>query len=128
MSYRIYHCLFSTLQIHWVLCVQESVLDSVVARLRLRMSGKKCVRLTSDADRILVDAAVQKAQQQGAMVSQRHLYFKFYLKSCNSIHRQPIFYHRGRIWSQRMPFSIIPSAESHLVPVKQILMNSDLVT
>lgn len=56
-------------QVHWVLCVQESVLNSVVDRLRLRMSGMKCVALNSDKDRALVDAAVQEAQQQGATVS-----------------------------------------------------------
>ena len=57
------------LQVHWVLCVQESVLDSVVARLKLRMAGMKCVALHSDGDRALVDTAVQEAQQQGATVS-----------------------------------------------------------
>ncbi|MEQ2181887.1 hypothetical protein GOODEAATRI_016282, partial [Goodea atripinnis] len=57
-------------EVHWVLCVQESVSDSVVARLKLRMAGMKCVALSSDADRVLVDAAVQEAQQQGAMLVQ----------------------------------------------------------
>lgn len=51
-----------------MLCVQESVQDSVVARLRLRMAGMKCVALRSDEDRVLVDAAIQEAQQQGATV------------------------------------------------------------
>lgn len=55
-----------------MLCVQESVLDSVVARLGLRMAGMKCVVLHSDEDRVLVEAAVQQAQQQGAKVSQKH--------------------------------------------------------
>lgn len=53
-----------------MLFVQESVLDSVVAHLRLRMAGLKCVTLPSDADRIAVDAAVQEAQQLGATVSE----------------------------------------------------------
>lgn len=57
-------------EVHWVLCVQESVLDAVVARLKLRMPGRKCVSLSSDADRVLVDAAVQEAQQQGATLIQ----------------------------------------------------------
>uniref|UniRef100_A0A3Q3JDQ7 Aldehyde dehydrogenase domain-containing protein n=1 Tax=Monopterus albus TaxID=43700 RepID=A0A3Q3JDQ7_MONAL len=57
-------------EVHWVLYVQESVLDSVVARLRLRMVGMKCVGLLSAADRVLVDAAVQQAQQQGAVLIQ----------------------------------------------------------
>ncbi|KAM4717540.1 aldehyde dehydrogenase family 16 member A1 [Anableps anableps] len=57
-------------EVHWVLCVQESVSDSVVACLKLRMAGLKCVALSSDADRILVDAAVQEAQQQGATLVQ----------------------------------------------------------
>ncbi|XP_070704661.1 aldehyde dehydrogenase family 16 member A1 [Pempheris klunzingeri] len=57
-------------EVHWVLCVQESVLNSVVARLRLRMAGMKCVALHSDADRALVDTAVQEAQQQGASLVQ----------------------------------------------------------
>lgn len=39
----------------------------MVARLRLRMAGLKCITLSSD-DRLLVDAAVQEAQHQGAMV------------------------------------------------------------
>uniref|UniRef100_A0A3Q3WKF7 Aldehyde dehydrogenase domain-containing protein n=1 Tax=Mola mola TaxID=94237 RepID=A0A3Q3WKF7_MOLML len=57
-------------EVHWVLCVQESVLESVEARLRLRMAGMKCLALRSDEDRTLVDAAVQEAQQQGAMLIQ----------------------------------------------------------
>ncbi|KAK2832866.1 hypothetical protein Q5P01_016755 [Channa striata] len=57
-------------EIQWVLCVQESVLDSVVARLKLRMVGMKCAGLQSDADRVLVDAAVKEAQQQGATLIQ----------------------------------------------------------
>uniref|UniRef100_A0A3B5MLY7 Aldehyde dehydrogenase 16 family, member A1 n=1 Tax=Xiphophorus couchianus TaxID=32473 RepID=A0A3B5MLY7_9TELE len=55
-------------ELHWVLCVQESVSDSVVARLKLRMADMKSVPLSSDADRVLVDAAVQEALQQGATV------------------------------------------------------------
>lgn len=42
--------------------------DSVVARLRLRMAGMKCMALRSDEDRVLVDAAIQEARQQGATV------------------------------------------------------------
>nr|XP_040045847.1 aldehyde dehydrogenase family 16 member A1 [Gasterosteus aculeatus aculeatus] len=57
-------------EVHWVLCVQESVLDSVVARLGHRMAGMKCVALQSVGDRGLVDAAVQGAQQQGATLVQ----------------------------------------------------------
>ncbi|KAM8844626.1 aldehyde dehydrogenase family 16 member A1 [Spinachia spinachia] len=57
-------------QVHWVLCVQESVLDSVVARLGHRMAGMKCVALQSVRDRGLVDAAVQGAQQQGGTLVQ----------------------------------------------------------
>lgn len=53
-------------EIHWVLLVQESVLNSVVARLKLRMTGMKSVSLTSEGARALVDIAVQEAQQQGA--------------------------------------------------------------
>uniref|UniRef100_A0A8C2H985 Aldehyde dehydrogenase 16 family, member A1 n=1 Tax=Cyprinus carpio TaxID=7962 RepID=A0A8C2H985_CYPCA len=56
----------------WVLCVQESVLDSVVARLKLRMTGMKCVSLATEADRNLIDAAVQEAQQQGATLIQSY--------------------------------------------------------
>lgn len=52
-----------------MLCVQESVLDSVVARLKVRMAGMKSVPLLAEGDRRLVDAAVQEAQQQGATVS-----------------------------------------------------------
>ncbi|XP_061604523.1 aldehyde dehydrogenase family 16 member A1 isoform X1 [Phyllopteryx taeniolatus] len=57
-------------EVHWVLCVQESVLDSVMARLRLRMAGLKCVALPSDGARVLVDTAVQDAQNKGAMLLQ----------------------------------------------------------
>ncbi|XP_026179966.1 aldehyde dehydrogenase family 16 member A1 isoform X2 [Mastacembelus armatus] len=57
-------------EINWVLCVQESVVDSVVVRLQLRMAGMKCVELHSNADRVLVDATVQEAQQQGATLIQ----------------------------------------------------------
>lgn len=55
------------------MCVQESVYDNVVDRLKLRLAGLKCVSLQSEADRSLVDAAVQEAQQQGAVVSQETL-------------------------------------------------------
>uniref|UniRef100_UPI0037E98642 aldehyde dehydrogenase family 16 member A1 n=1 Tax=Semicossyphus pulcher TaxID=241346 RepID=UPI0037E98642 len=57
-------------EVHWVLCVQESVLDSVVARLKLRMAGMKCVGLQSYEERVLVEAAVLKAQHQGATLVQ----------------------------------------------------------
>ncbi|KAF3699641.1 Aldehyde dehydrogenase family 16 member A1 [Channa argus] len=57
-------------EIHWVLFVQESVLDRVVACFKLRMVRMKCVGLQSTADRVLVDAAVKEAQQQGAMLIQ----------------------------------------------------------
>lgn len=55
-------------QAHWVLCVQESVLDSAMARLRLRMAGLKCVSLPGDGVRTLVETAVQDAQNKGATV------------------------------------------------------------
>ncbi|XP_061893009.1 aldehyde dehydrogenase family 16 member A1-like [Entelurus aequoreus] len=51
---------------HWVLCVQESVLNNVVDRLQLRIAGLKCVPLPSCEARLLVDAAVQEAQHKGA--------------------------------------------------------------
>ncbi|XP_043087744.1 aldehyde dehydrogenase family 16 member A1 [Puntigrus tetrazona] len=54
----------------WVLYVQESVLDSVVARLKLRMTGMKCIPLATETDRNLIDAAIQEAQQQGAKLIQ----------------------------------------------------------
>ncbi|XP_020341799.1 aldehyde dehydrogenase family 16 member A1 [Oncorhynchus kisutch] len=54
----------------WMLCVQESVWDSVVARLKVRMAGMKSVPLLAEGDRKLVDAAVQEAQQQGATLIQ----------------------------------------------------------
>ncbi|XP_039893293.1 aldehyde dehydrogenase family 16 member A1 [Simochromis diagramma] len=57
-------------EVFWVLCVQESVVDSVVAHLRLRMAKMKCVTLPSEADRERVDAAVQEAQQLGATLVQ----------------------------------------------------------
>uniref|UniRef100_A0A3Q4GZS1 Aldehyde dehydrogenase 16 family, member A1 n=1 Tax=Neolamprologus brichardi TaxID=32507 RepID=A0A3Q4GZS1_NEOBR len=57
-------------EVFWVLCVQESVVDSVVAHLRLRMAKMRCVTLPSEADRKRVDAAVQEAQQLGATLVQ----------------------------------------------------------
>lgn len=51
------------------MCVQESVLDNVVARLKNRMEGMKCVALTSEQHRAAVEAAVREAEQQGAEVS-----------------------------------------------------------
>ncbi|XP_066498768.1 aldehyde dehydrogenase family 16 member A1 isoform X2 [Hoplias malabaricus] len=54
----------------WVLCVQESVLDSVVSRLKLRMTGMKCVPLVSESERGEVDAVVKEALQQGATLVQ----------------------------------------------------------
>lgn len=53
-------------EIHWVLLVQENVLNSVVTRLKLRMTGTKGVALASERTRAQVDTAVQEAQQQGA--------------------------------------------------------------
>ncbi len=44
------------------------MLNSVVSRLKLRMTGMKCVVLATETDRNLIDAAVQEAQQQGATV------------------------------------------------------------
>ncbi|KAL2101125.1 hypothetical protein ACEWY4_002886 [Coilia grayii] len=54
----------------WVLYVQESVLESVVARLRLRLAGMKNIALQSEAHRALVDTAVQEAAGQGATIIQ----------------------------------------------------------
>lgn len=56
-------------EVQWVLYVQESVMDSVVARLRLRMAGLQCEALRDEAEHSLVEAAVLGAQQQGATVS-----------------------------------------------------------
>lgn len=55
-------------EIHWVVLVQENVLNSVMSRLKQRMTGMKSVSLASEGARALVDAAVQEAQQQGAML------------------------------------------------------------
>ncbi|XP_077354746.1 aldehyde dehydrogenase family 16 member A1 isoform X4 [Festucalex cinctus] len=55
---------------NWVLCVQESVLDSILACLKLRMADLKCVALASDEVRVLVDTAVQEAQNKGATLLQ----------------------------------------------------------
>ncbi|XP_034567532.1 aldehyde dehydrogenase family 16 member A1 [Notolabrus celidotus] len=57
-------------EVNWVLCVQESVLDSVMARLKLRMAGMKCVGLNGDEEREQVEAVVLEAQQQGATLIQ----------------------------------------------------------
>ncbi|XP_028268683.1 aldehyde dehydrogenase family 16 member A1 [Parambassis ranga] len=57
-------------EVCWVLCVQENVVDRVVNRLKLRLAGRKCVALSSDAERDLVDAAVQEAEHQGATLIQ----------------------------------------------------------
>lgn len=57
-------------EVNWVMFVQESVHDSVVARLKNRMEGLKCVALPSDQDRAAVEAAVLEAEQQGATLIQ----------------------------------------------------------
>ncbi|KAK1877723.1 Aldehyde dehydrogenase family 16 member A1 [Dissostichus eleginoides] len=57
-------------EVHWVLCVQESVQERLVSRLRLRMSGMKSLSLRSEEERRLVEAAVQEAEQQGATLVQ----------------------------------------------------------
>ncbi|KAK1877269.1 Aldehyde dehydrogenase family 16 member A1 [Dissostichus eleginoides] len=57
-------------EVHWVLCVQESVQERLVSRLRLRMSGMKSLNLRSEEERRLVEAAVQEAEQQGATLVQ----------------------------------------------------------
>ncbi|KAK5856811.1 hypothetical protein PBY51_008381 [Eleginops maclovinus] len=57
-------------EVHWVLCVQESVQDRLVSRLRLRMSGMKSVGLQSEEERFLVEAAVQEASSRGATLVQ----------------------------------------------------------
>ncbi|XP_072299670.1 aldehyde dehydrogenase family 16 member A1 [Eucyclogobius newberryi] len=57
-------------EVHWVLLVQESVLNNVVARLKLRIKGMKSVPLAADGARALVDAVVQETQQQGATLIQ----------------------------------------------------------
>ncbi|KAI1884682.1 hypothetical protein AGOR_G00228930 [Albula goreensis] len=54
----------------WVLCVQESVWESCMDRLKVRMAAMKCLPLSAESDRPIVDAAVQEAQQQGAIVIQ----------------------------------------------------------
>lgn len=51
-----------------------------MSRLKHRVAGMKCVALSSEGDRALVDAAIQQAHQQGAMVSQNHK-DKLYLAS-----------------------------------------------
>ncbi|KAG7278736.1 hypothetical protein CRUP_008348 [Coryphaenoides rupestris] len=48
-------------EVQWMLYVQESVLDGVLARLRLRVASLPCVALPSEADRSLVEAALIQA-------------------------------------------------------------------
>ncbi|KAF5891044.1 aldehyde dehydrogenase family 16 member A1, partial [Clarias magur] len=54
----------------WVVCVQESVYDAVVERLKFRMARMKCVGVHDEDEKGRVDAAVQEAVQQGAMLIQ----------------------------------------------------------
>lgn len=54
----------------WVVCVQESVYDAVVEKLKFRMAGMKCVGVSDECERGRVDAAVQEAEQQGATLIQ----------------------------------------------------------
>ncbi|XP_060758360.1 aldehyde dehydrogenase family 16 member A1 isoform X2 [Neoarius graeffei] len=54
----------------WVVCVQEAVYDTVVEKLKFRMTGMKCVGLGDVCVRGQVDAAVRDAKQQGAMLIQ----------------------------------------------------------
>ncbi|KAG9330365.1 hypothetical protein JZ751_025580 [Albula glossodonta] len=59
----------------WVLCVQESVWESCMDRLKVRMAAMKCLPLSAESDRPIVDAAVQEAQQQGAIRPLLDLYY-----------------------------------------------------
>ncbi|KAG7334576.1 hypothetical protein KOW79_001172 [Hemibagrus wyckioides] len=54
----------------WLVCVQESVYDAVVEKLKFRMVGMKCVSVSDECERGRVDAAVRDAEQQGAMLIQ----------------------------------------------------------
>ncbi|KAM9456959.1 aldehyde dehydrogenase family 16 member A1 isoform 1-T2 [Clarias gariepinus] len=54
----------------WVVCVQESVYDAVVEKLKFRMAGMKCIGVHDEGEKGRVDAAVQEAVQQGAMLIQ----------------------------------------------------------
>lgn len=80
--------LSSHAQVQWVLCVQESVLDRVVARLKLRMEGMSCVGLSSEADRTCLDAVVLEAQQQGAKVSWKKMGQQQQTKNVKSVNLQ----------------------------------------
>lgn len=51
------------------MCVQESVYDAVVEKLKYRMVGMNCVRVSDECEMGRMDAAVHVAEQQGAMVS-----------------------------------------------------------
>ncbi|XP_027019868.2 aldehyde dehydrogenase family 16 member A1 [Tachysurus fulvidraco] len=53
----------------WLVCVQESVYDAVVEKLKYRMVGMNCVSV-SECDMGRMDAAVHVAEQQGAMLIQ----------------------------------------------------------
>lgn len=63
--------LFTSLppQVNWVMFVQESVHDSVVARLKNRMEMMPCMALRSGQEKALVETVVLEAEQQGVMVS-----------------------------------------------------------
>ncbi|KAK7940201.1 hypothetical protein WMY93_003527 [Mugilogobius chulae] len=50
--------------------VSESVLNNVVSRLKLRMTGMKSIPLADEGKRALVDAVVQESHQQGATLIQ----------------------------------------------------------
>lgn len=65
-------CPYHSLQVNWMMFVQESVLNSVVARLKKRMEMMKCVALRSDQDKVSVEAVVLEAAQQGVMVSPKN--------------------------------------------------------
>ncbi|KAI5627318.1 aldehyde dehydrogenase family 16 member A1 isoform X1, partial [Silurus asotus] len=54
----------------WVGCVQESVYDTVMEKLKFRMFGMKCVHVRDECEKARVDAAVHEAEQQGAMLIQ----------------------------------------------------------
>ncbi|KAK3553084.1 hypothetical protein QTP86_031352, partial [Hemibagrus guttatus] len=54
----------------WLVCVQESVYDAVVEKLKFRMVGLKCIRVSDEFERGRVDAAVREAEQQGATLIQ----------------------------------------------------------
>uniref|UniRef100_A0AAV2KF71 Aldehyde dehydrogenase domain-containing protein n=1 Tax=Knipowitschia caucasica TaxID=637954 RepID=A0AAV2KF71_KNICA len=104
-------------EVHWVLLVQESVVNNVVARLKLRMTGMKSVPLASGA-RVLVDAVVQAAQQEGATL----------IHPCEPVSSDALYPPTVICGAAPSSPCVVSPAPGPLLPLMTFRVNSEAVT